>query len=164
MSCWSHTWMLVPVLIHLFLPRSGQQGGYKIVTNGTTIPLHLQPDSIVAKRAPFTASTLWVTPFKEEQVCPFRWKPATVSELVCNVYSDLPRWSICAPDVRFKRAQSDLSRIYLTLSLHSRRDTPKDSILSWMEGDKNLDKTDIVLYLTYGATHIPRPEDFPSGH
>ncbi|KAL7417323.1 copper amine oxidase [Mrakia frigida] len=41
------------------------------------------------------------------------------------------------------------------------RDAPSDSIGFWMEGDKAIKEKDIVLYLTYGVTHVPRPEDFP---
>lgn len=58
------------------------------------------------------------------------------------------------------------------------RDTPKDSISSWVEGKKNVENEDILVYITIGAslsflsaggvlisvlgtTHIPRPEDWP---
>lgn len=98
---------------------SGHRSGYKIVTPGSTPPFLLQPDSIVAKRAAFVASSLWVTPFAEDQIYPSgKYVPQT-------------------------------------------RDTPSDSILSWMEGAKPIENQDVVLYLTFGATHIPRPEDWP---
>jgi len=41
------------------------------------------------------------------------------------------------------------------------RDAPEDSISTWVEGKKNVANEDILLYLTIGVTHIPRPEDWP---
>lgn len=41
------------------------------------------------------------------------------------------------------------------------RDVPEDSVPKWIEGDKNIRNTDIVTYVTFGVTHLPRPEDFP---
>ena len=39
---------------------------------------------------------------------------------------------------------------------------PTDSIEEWVgDGKKSIANKDIVTYLTLGATHIPRPEDFP---
>jgi len=41
------------------------------------------------------------------------------------------------------------------------REEPTDSIAQWVQGDDNLAEEDILLYLTMGVTHIPRPEDWP---
>lgn len=59
------------------------------------------------------------------------------------------------------------------------RESPEDSISSWVEGGKKIDNEDILMYLTVGecicfvcsilsvvnqakgVTHIPRPEDWP---
>ncbi|KZT01994.1 peroxisomal copper amine oxidase [Laetiporus sulphureus 93-53] len=41
------------------------------------------------------------------------------------------------------------------------RDTPADSIANWVKGDENVAEEDILVYLTTGITHIPRPEDWP---
>ncbi|KAF8131567.1 copper amine oxidase [Boletus edulis] len=42
------------------------------------------------------------------------------------------------------------------------REEPEDSVGRWVkEGHGNIDNEDIVLYLTVGTTHIPRPEDWP---
>jgi Copper amine oxidase, enzyme domain len=37
-------------------------------------------------------------------------------------------------------------------------ETPKDTVVSWVAGDKPIENTDIVTYLTVGVNHIPRPE------
>ncbi|GAA99150.1 uncharacterized protein L969DRAFT_88243 [Mixia osmundae IAM 14324] len=37
----------------------------------------------------------------------------------------------------------------------------EDSVQVWADRDENIENTDIALYLTFGTTHIPRPEDFP---
>ncbi|TFY63045.1 hypothetical protein EVJ58_g3471 [Rhodofomes roseus] len=41
------------------------------------------------------------------------------------------------------------------------RETPKDSIAGWVQGDDSLEEEDILVFLTTGVTHIPRPEDWP---
>lgn len=41
------------------------------------------------------------------------------------------------------------------------RDEPKDSIGNWVKGEKPVEKEDLLVYLTVGTTHIPRPEDWP---
>ncbi|KAJ7625545.1 copper amine oxidase [Roridomyces roridus] len=41
------------------------------------------------------------------------------------------------------------------------RDTPADSIGGWVKGEKSVENEDILVYLTVGVTHIPRPEDWP---
>ena len=38
---------------------------------------------------------------------------------------------------------------------------PKDSLEFWMEGERNIANTDVVTWLQFGTTHIPRPEDWP---
>jgi len=32
---------------------------------------------------------------------------------------------------------------------------------TWIQADRNIDGTDIVLWHTFGLTHFPRPEDWP---
>ncbi|KAG9049364.1 hypothetical protein FS837_010578, partial [Tulasnella sp. UAMH 9824] len=42
------------------------------------------------------------------------------------------------------------------------RDNPKDSVLSWTGGpEESLEGQDVVVFLTVGLNHIPRPEDWP---
>ncbi|KAJ7572011.1 copper amine oxidase [Mycena floridula] len=41
------------------------------------------------------------------------------------------------------------------------RESPDDSVSKWVEGKKNITNEDLVLFLTVGTTHIPRPEDWP---
>jgi primary-amine oxidase len=43
-----------------------------------------------------------------------------------------------------------------------RNETPKDSISEWSKEDFSpINNSDIVVWVTFGITHIPRPEDFP---
>ena len=42
----------------------------------------------------------------------------------------------------------------------SRAENP-DSVTHWAQGDESLEGQDVLLYLTMGITHIPRPEDWP---
>ncbi|KAF8313711.1 hypothetical protein DL93DRAFT_2058917 [Clavulina sp. PMI_390] len=41
------------------------------------------------------------------------------------------------------------------------RDSPADSIGEWVKSDKSIENEDLLLFLTFGTTHIPRPEDWP---
>ena len=36
-----------------------------------------------------------------------------------------------------------------------------DGLIRWTEQDRRIENTDIVLWYTFGHTHIPRPEDYP---
>jgi primary-amine oxidase len=38
------------------------------------------------------------------------------------------------------------------------QENPKDSVLSWCQGNESVDGEDIVVFLTTGINHIPRPE------
>ncbi|GAA5964690.1 hypothetical protein JCM3765_004354 [Sporobolomyces pararoseus] len=38
---------------------------------------------------------------------------------------------------------------------------PEDSLEPWMKGDRSIANKDIVVWYTFGATHVPRPEDWP---
>ncbi|KIK71526.1 hypothetical protein GYMLUDRAFT_149303 [Collybiopsis luxurians FD-317 M1] len=41
------------------------------------------------------------------------------------------------------------------------REQPEDSIASWVAGELPVKDDDILVFLTVGTTHIPRPEDWP---
>ncbi|KIY50447.1 peroxisomal copper amine oxidase [Fistulina hepatica ATCC 64428] len=41
------------------------------------------------------------------------------------------------------------------------RAQPEDSIGSWVAGKQNVQNEDILVYITVGTSHIPRPEDWP---
>ncbi|KAJ2933135.1 hypothetical protein H1R20_g3948, partial [Candolleomyces eurysporus] len=41
------------------------------------------------------------------------------------------------------------------------REEPKDSIGKWVEGKENVVDEDLLVYINFGTTHIPRPEDWP---
>ncbi|KAL1761840.1 copper amine oxidase [Schizophyllum commune] len=41
------------------------------------------------------------------------------------------------------------------------RTTPEDSLEKWSKGGQSVEDEDIVVYVTIGTTHIPRPEDWP---
>ncbi len=36
-----------------------------------------------------------------------------------------------------------------------------DGLIQWTEADRSIENTDVVLWYTFGHTHIPRPEDYP---
>jgi primary-amine oxidase len=36
-----------------------------------------------------------------------------------------------------------------------------DGLMKWTEQDRTIENTDIVVWYTFGHTHIPRPEDYP---
>ena len=36
-----------------------------------------------------------------------------------------------------------------------------DGLSRWTEADRPIEETDVVLWYTFGHTHIPRPEDYP---
>ena len=40
-------------------------------------------------------------------------------------------------------------------------ETPNDSILSFVSGDKPIRNTDIACWITWGVNHVARAEDYP---
>ncbi len=38
---------------------------------------------------------------------------------------------------------------------------PGDGLIKWTEADRKIAATDVVLWYTFGHTHLPRPEDYP---
>ncbi|EJD00280.1 peroxisomal copper amine oxidase [Fomitiporia mediterranea MF3/22] len=60
------------------------------------------------------------------------------------------------------KEDADGSRIYPSGKyVPQTREEPTDSLGSWAKENANIDNEDIVLYLTLGTNHIPRPEDWP---
>ncbi|KAF7289376.1 Amine oxidase [Mycena indigotica] len=41
------------------------------------------------------------------------------------------------------------------------KQAPEDSIGEWVKGEESIEDEDLLVFLTIGATHIPRPEDWP---
>ncbi|KAG5642009.1 hypothetical protein DXG03_003781 [Asterophora parasitica] len=41
------------------------------------------------------------------------------------------------------------------------RSDPEDSVGQWVKGQQNVENEDLLVYVTVGTTHIPRPEDWP---
>jgi len=41
------------------------------------------------------------------------------------------------------------------------RAPPADSIGEWVKGKESIENEDILVYVTVGTTHVPRPEDWP---
>lgn len=43
------------------------------------------------------------------------------------------------------------------------REEPADSLARWVrdDGDESIENEDVLVYITVGTTHIPRPEDWP---
>ncbi|KAK0473120.1 copper amine oxidase [Armillaria novae-zelandiae] len=41
------------------------------------------------------------------------------------------------------------------------KESPADLIGAWVKGEQNIENEDILVYLTVGTMHIPRPEDWP---
>jgi primary-amine oxidase len=71
-----------------------------------------------------------------------------------------------------RRAPFARSSLWVTPYAHGRdypagrfvpqsNDAPPDSLEGWMQGSKNLENEDLILFFTIGTNHIPRPEDWP---
>ena len=41
------------------------------------------------------------------------------------------------------------------------QNTGGDGLMKWTEQDRSIENADVVLWYTFGHTHIPRPEDYP---
>ncbi|KAF9567748.1 peroxisomal copper amine oxidase [Agrocybe pediades] len=41
------------------------------------------------------------------------------------------------------------------------KEEPEDSVGSWVEGQQEVEDEDLLVFVTIGTTHIPRPEDWP---
>jgi primary-amine oxidase len=44
---------------------------------------------------------------------------------------------------------------------YQRFDRPGDGLATWTRADRSVNDRDVVLWYTFGITHLPRPEDFP---
>jgi len=44
---------------------------------------------------------------------------------------------------------------------YQRMDRPGDGLATWTRADRPVRDRDVVLWYTFGITHLPRPEDFP---
>ena len=96
--------------------RLGAPVAYRLVP-GPTPKLLAAADSQVAARAGFARHNLWVTRYREGELCAAGDHP--------NLHpggAGLPAWSA---------------------------------------GDASIEETDIVLWHTFGVSHLPRPEDWP---
>jgi primary-amine oxidase len=40
-------------------------------------------------------------------------------------------------------------------------DRDANRLSTWVKADRSIEDTDVVLWYTFGHTHIPRPEDYP---
>ncbi|KAN0063373.1 peroxisomal copper amine oxidase [Thecaphora frezii] len=79
----------------------------------------------------------------------------------------------CKPDSYVGRRAPFVKHHFWTVPYHDdqrypagkhvpqRFDAPADSIENWANEDRSIDDTDIVSFITFGTTHIPRPEDAP---
>jgi primary-amine oxidase len=77
---------------------------------------------------------------------------------------------LAAPDsdlarrAEFARAHLWVTR-YDPAELHPAGDYPNqhpgDGIGRWVQAERDLENTDIVLWHTFGTSHVPRPEDWP---
>lgn len=112
----NRTWKIInESKIH---PWAKQPVGFKITLQGNSTMLP-KPGSVVYERARFASKSLWVTPFKQDQMFPGG----------------------------FYCCQSDPSA---NLGLPT-----------WIQETQNVRDKDIVCWITFGLTHIPRVEDFP---
>lgn len=48
-----------------------------------------------------------------------------------------------------------------TQSIVTPGDPPSDGLAKWTSQDRNINGEDIVLWHSFGVTHVPRVEDFP---
>jgi primary-amine oxidase len=111
---------------------SGQLTGYSIgVKGGATVALP-RPEGWVGRRATFARNTLWVVREKEQE------DPARDGGGGGRMW----------PSGKF---------------VPQAREEPADSLARWVrdDGDAKIENEDVLVYVTVGTTHIPRPEDWP---
>ena len=117
---------------------SGQLTGYSIgVKGGATVALP-RPESWVGRRATFARNTLWVVREKEQEDA--------------------------APGGGGSSSSSSSGRMWPSGKfVPQAREEPADSLARWVrdDGDANIENEDVLVYVTVGTTHIPRPEDWP---
>ena len=65
--------------------------------------------------------------------------------------------------VREKEDAREGGRIWPSGKFVQAREEPADSLARWLrdDGDAKIDNEDVLVYVTVGTTHIPRPEDWP---
>lgn len=117
-------------------PYSGKPVSYKLVSRETA-KLLPKEGSLVWKRASFARHTVHVTK------CEPPHPPATDLITNCRTDRDDELW----PAGRHVPQTSG---------------EPSYGLGEWMgDGSESIDNTNVVLWHTFGVTHIPAPEDFP---
>jgi primary-amine oxidase len=88
----------------------------------------------------------------------YKLVPFTGPTLLAAPESDLARRA------EFARAHLWVTR-YSPDELHPAGDYPNqhpgDGIANWVKQERDLENTDVVLWHTFGTSHLPRPEDWP---
>jgi primary-amine oxidase len=88
----------------------------------------------------------------------YKLVPFTGPTLLAAPESDLARRA------EFARAHLWVTR-YSPDELHPAGDYPNqhpgDGIANWVKQERDLVDTDVVLWHTFGTSHLPRPEDWP---
>ena len=65
--------------------------------------------------------------------------------------------------VREKEDTREGGRMWPSGKYVQAREEPADSLARWVrdDGDENIENEDVLVFVTVGTTHIPRPEDWP---
>ena len=110
---------------------SGQLTGYSIGVKGGATVALPRPEGWVGRRATFARNTLWVVREKEQEDAALGGGGGRM-------------W----PSGKF---------------VPQAREEPADSLARWVrdDGDAKIENEDVLVYVTIGTTHIPRPEDWP---
>ncbi|KAK7464255.1 peroxisomal copper amine oxidase [Stygiomarasmius scandens] len=132
---------------------SGKEVGYGITgLKGCVTPMMAREDGWALRRAGFTGAPVWVV------------KEVEGENTVIEEGKDKKGQGEGEERMNKVKGEGSLRMWPAGKYVPQTREAPADSIGKWAKGTDKLDTEkgeDILVFLTLGTTHIPRPEDWP---
>jgi primary-amine oxidase len=128
---------------------------FALVPHASVKPFATDENGVMIKRAGFVKHSFWVTPFHARQ----RYHTGLVQ---CNgVATVVIIYLFFKYFLVFVLTRTDLSCLNRFSGEYPVQRAWEDGLAKWVEENRNVTNTDIVVWHTFGITHVVRCEDYP---